>query len=230
MRKRRLRKIWRIFIDIVCLFIIGFLIGKLLMILVSNSGREPAITESAFVVEDDYIPYTDPDNYVEPFNELSADWDTEIYNEGYRYYKIPEIYKVTGGCFPEVVQVYLWSLCQERDLDYYIVVALIERESSYRWDAYRAGDNSVGYMQIIEKYHKERIAEECADISSPYGNIRVGVSFLSELYERYGNWDKALMCYNMGETGAKRFWAKGQYSTDYSTGIINRAQEIKHLL
>ena len=33
-----------------------------------------------------------------------------------------------GGCFPEVVQAYLWCLCEERGINYYVVVALIERK------------------------------------------------------------------------------------------------------
>ena len=43
-------------------------------------------------------------------------------------------YKDAGGCFPEIVQVYLWCECKEYGVDYYTVVALIERESGYHWD------------------------------------------------------------------------------------------------
>lgn len=172
----------------------------------------------------------DPNNYIYPFNEMSADWDQSVYDEGFRYYEIPKECTEAGGCFPEVVQVYLWNLCKNRGLDYYIVVAQIGQESDYKWDAFRAGDNSIGYMQIIEKYHKDRIAEENADITSPYGNLRVGVDFLADLYDQYGDYHKALMCYNMGEAGAVKCWRVGQYRSDYSTKIINRAQEIRRVL
>lgn len=177
--------------------------------------------------EDQYFAYGDPNNYIYPFNTMSADWGAEVYESGFKYFTIPEEYERYGGCFPEVVQVYLWCLCEERGLDYYIMVALIEAESGYQWDACRSGDNSIGYMQIIEKWHEDRIAEEYADINNPYGNIRVGLNFMSELYERYGDWSKALMAYNMGESGAKKLWAKGEYSTYYSRNIIKRAQEIR---
>ena len=174
-----------------------------------------------------YIPYAEADNYVYPFNTVSADWGSEVYEEGFRYYKIPEAYKNSGGCLPEVVQVYLWTQCKQRGVDYYIALALIEKESSYRWDACRRGDNSVGYMQIIEKWHRDRIKAENADLYNPYGNIRVGLNLLSELYGKYGDWNKVLMSYNMGEGRAKKSWKKGVYSNKYSTSIINRAQELQ---
>jgi hypothetical protein len=191
-----------------------------------SSTEEPVETlEVSF--EDQYYAYGDPDNYIYPFNTMSADWGGEVYESGFKYFTIPEEYKRYGGCFPEVVQVYLWCLCEQRELDYYIVVALIEAESAYKWDACRSGDNSIGYMQIIEKWHRDRIEEEYADINNPYGNIRVGLNFLDDLYERYGDWDKVLMAYNMGESGAKKLWNNGEYSTYYSRNIIERAQEIR---
>lgn len=61
------------------------------------------------------LVYDDPDNYIYPYNTMSADWGGEIYEDGFRFYEIPEEYAREGGCFPEVVQVYLWSLCKERD-------------------------------------------------------------------------------------------------------------------
>lgn len=182
----------------------------------------------------DYLSYGDPDNYIYPFNTMSADWGSEVYEEGFRYYEIPEEYAREGGCFPEVVQVYLWCLCKERDIDYYMVVALIERESDYKWDAVGDGGNSLGYMQIGQKWHEERMLEEgVADLLNPYGNIRVGLNFIQELNDRYLESSGAncvLMVYNMGESQAKSWWAKGVYSTEYSRGILARAEEIKQEL
>lgn len=186
------------------------------------------ITEISF--EEPYVPYGDPDNYVYPFNTMCLN-DAEIYEGGFRYYTISEEYKATGGCFPEVVQEYLWCLCQEREIDYYIMIALIERESGYQHDASGDGGGSKGYMQIAQKWHEERMAEEGAeDLYNPYQTLRVGLNLVDELYERYGDWGKVLMCYNMGESLAKEYWDRGEYSTDYSRGIIGRAQEIEQEL
>ena len=178
--------------------------------------------------------YEDPDNYIYPYNTMSADWGGEIYEDGFRFYEIPKEYAREGGCFPEVVQVYLWSLCKERDIDYYTVVALIERESGYKYDAAGDGGKSKGYMQIGERWHKERMAEEgVEDLYNPYGNIRVGLNFLQSLSDRYlanSGISCVLMAYNMGESTAKSFWADGVYSTAYTRGILARADEIRQEL
>lgn len=177
------------------------------------------------------IAYDDPDNYIYPYNTMSADWGGEIYENGFRFYEIPEEYKREGGCFPEVVQVYLWSLCKERGIDYCTVVALIERESGYKYDAAGGNGNSKGYMQIYEKWHRERMeAEGVADLYNPYGNIRVGLNYLQSLSDRYmdnSGMSCVLMAYNMGESTAKRFWDDGVYSSSYTRGILARADEIR---
>lgn len=193
------------------------------------------ITEAATEVETEpsispeCTPYEDPNNYVYPFNTMSADWGAELYSSGFKYYQIPQEYIDGGGCFPEVVQAYLWSLCQEKGIDYYVVVALIERESKYQWDASGDNGNSKGYMQIYEKWHLDRMEEEgVTDLYNPYGNIRVGLNFIYELSDAgETDYHYVLMSYNMGESRAKEFFAKGVYSTEYSTEILQRALEIQ---
>lgn len=194
---------------------------------VDDPTLPPAATESSTY-------YGDPDNYVYPFNTMSTDWDGSVYDNGFKLYGIPEEYAREGGCFPEVVQVYLWCLCEQRDIDYYMVVALIERESGYKWDAAGDGGNSVGYMQIGERWHKDRMLEEgVEDLLNPYGNIRVGLNFLQYLNKKYLDNSGAncvLMAYNMGESGARSLWKEGIYSTEYSREVLKRADEIRQEL
>lgn len=155
----------------------------------------------------------------------------EVLTDEFTYYSIPEEYKEAGGNFPEEVQEYLWELCTERELDYYIAVALIERESGYRAKALGDSGKSKGYMQVQERWHIARMKEEgVEDLLSPYENLRVGINYLDELYERYGDYDKALMAYNMGESRAKKCWEKGLYSSNYSDYVTARAEELKQEL
>lgn len=200
------------------------------------STEELSASSLSYSPEPEEIPtyYGDPDNYVYPFNTMSIDWDGSVYDNGFKLYEIPEEYAREGGCFPEVVQVYLWCLCEQRDIDYYMVVALIERESGYKWDAAGDGGKSVGYMQIGERWHKERMLEEgVEDLLNPYGNIRVGLNFLQYLNKKYLDNSGAncvLMAYNMGESGARSLWKEGIYSTEYSRGVLKRAEEIRQEL
>lgn len=198
------------------------------------STEELSASSVSYSPEPIQLVYDDPDNYIYPYNTMSADWGGEIYEEGFKVYKIPEEYAREGGCFPEVVQVYLWSLCKEREIDYCTVVALIERESGYKYDAAGDGGKSKGYMQIGERWHKERMAEEgVEDLYNPYGNIRVGLNFLQSLNDRYlanSGISCVLMAYNMGESTAKSFWVDGVYSTDYTREILARADEIRQAI
>lgn len=161
--------------------------------------------------------------------------DVELMLEQVKYLlQIPEEYKDAGGCFPEIVQVYLWCECKEYGVDYYTVLALIERESCYHWDKVGDNGNSKGYMQIYEKWHTERMeAEGVTDLFNPYQNIRVGLNCLREIQDKYlasSGENCVLMVYNMGESTAKKLWAKDIYSSAYSREVIARAQELRQEL
>lgn len=43
----------------------------------------------------------------------------------------------------------------------------------------------------------------------------------------YDDPDKALMAYNMGDSGMKSAWSKGQHSSKYSRAVIETAQALK---
>lgn len=94
--------------------------------------------------------------------------------------------------------------------------------------------NSKGYMQIYEKWHTERMeAEGVTDLFNPYQNIRVGLNCLREIQDKYlasSGENCVLMVYNMGESTAKKLWAKDIYSSAYSREVIARAQELRQEL
>ena len=178
--------------------------------------------------------YSDPNNDIYPYALMSEDWGLDIYREGFTYYQIPEEYARNGGMFPEVAQAYLWGICQSEGVDYYMVLALIERESGYKYDALGDSGRSKGLMQIQERWHSGRMnALGAYDLYNPYSNMRVGVDFLAEIQAEYLESSGAhcvLMVYNMGIVGAKKLWAQGIYSTPYSRQIMQRALEIKQEL
>lgn len=169
---------------------------------------------------------TEPD----VFASMSMDYGDKI--EGFVYYEIPEEYQKTGGYFPIEVQIYTYCLCRQQGVRYALIVAMIERESGYHYD--RTGDDgeSAGYMQIMQKYHSERMEELSAtDLLNPYQNIRVGVDYMKELIERYGTIQDALAVYNYGATGAReKLWSNGIYVYSYNEGIMQRMKEIEEEL
>ena len=51
--------------------------------------------------------------------------------------------------------MYTYIICEQNDVDYEMVFALIERESKCVWNAAGDGGASVGLMQIAEKWQQE---------------------------------------------------------------------------
>lgn len=142
---------------------------------------------------------------------------------------IPQEYKRAGGCLPESVKVYLYNLCRERNISYPLMLALIEKESGYQWDAESPDGSCKGYAMINDKWHQERMEKlGVTDIHDPYGNLEVSLDFLAELFSRYHDANVVLMCYNCGESGAERLLEKGIFSTEYSEKILAREAEISH--
>lgn len=90
-----------------------------------------------------------------------------------------------------------------------IVKALIEEESG--WLSSAEGDNgeSVGLMQIQERWNKDRMKRlGVTDLYDPQQNITVGCDILSELLNKYGNYKDALSVYNSGNTYDGRQYAE----------------------
>ena len=121
---------------------------------------------------------------------------------------------------PEYLQDYIFDECERVGISPAVVVAIIERESNF--DEYAIGDDgrSFGLMQIQPKWHIERmIALGCTDLFNPYENITVGIDYLVELYNRYGDINKALVAYNRGSYNGT--------ITKYASDVMARAEEMR---
>lgn len=117
-----------------------------------------------------------------PFNLMSLDWSGEEL-EGWTRHEVPEDYADHGGYFPECMQQFTYIICKQNGVDYALVLAIIETESGYRWNA-TSSEGSTGYMQVLAKWHEERMHRLNVDnVENPYFNIMVGVDYLAELQE-----------------------------------------------
>lgn len=164
-----------------------------------------------------------------PYNTMSADWGGEDV-AGFTLYTVPQAYAENGGELPEVVQVYTYCLCQQKDIDFATVLGLIEVESAYKWDAI-SKNGAKGYMQIVESWHEDRMDRlGVSDILNPYQNISTGLDYLEELLEKYGwDYEKALTAYRWGPSGAYRdYFSAGQNGCDYSEAVLAAAERIRN--
>lgn len=94
-------------------------------------------------------------------------------------------------------QVLGW--CEEYGVPYSVALAVIEAESSFRPDA--ENGSCYGYMQI-NSINKSWLFQEIGvtNLEDPLQNLHSGIYMLGDLYGKYGDWHKVLVCYNCGET------------------------------
>jgi len=114
-----------------------------------------------------------------------------------------------GGGNLQVVANTIWRESQDRNVDYRLVLALIEVESNYRHDVI-SPDGSKGLMQLKPSTARA-IAQEAdisyngsSDLFDPRKNIQIGVYFLSKLLNEFKSMRKALYAYNVGPYRAKK--------------------------
>lgn len=114
-----------------------------------------------------------------------------------------------------------YGICPE------LLMSIIEFESSGNSKAENGG--CCGLMQISVKWHKDRMERlGVTDLFDPYGNILVGVDYLSELVEKYQDVGLVLMVYNGGHDYAMRIYEKGELS-NYANKILERSAELERL-
>lgn len=131
---------------------------------------------------------------------------------------------------PEEQQEFVFYLCSAYNIDFTLVMALIQYESNFDPSAISITDD-YGYMQINQMNHKE-LTEilGVTDYLDPYQNIRAGCFTLRKLFEKYQNADMVLMAYNMGEQGAERLWKQGIFSTSYTEYVFEIQGQFKEQL
>lgn len=142
-------------------------------------------------------------------SEISMDWSGDEYDF------IPLNCKLD-----EATQQFTFYLCKGYDIDWTLVMALMQKESSFNSTIISATDD-YGLMQINKANHKwltDTIG--VTDFLDKEQNIRAGVFVLRKLFEEYTDSNLVLMTYNMGADGAETLWNKGIYTTPYVDDIL----------
>lgn len=124
------------------------------------------------------------------------------------------------------LQEYTYNLCEEKNVPYALVLAVIEQESQYNPNTI-SNTSDYGLMGINKINHARLKAElGITDFLEPQQNITAGVHMLSELLDKYGDEHKALSTYNLGERGARQILSRGGTSR-YSREVTKIKENIK---
>ena len=117
------------------------------------------------------------------------------------------------------LQEELYEASEEFGVDYYIMVALIDRETNFR-NVCGDGGDSYGYCQIQPKWWYGLMTDIGAtDLNIPKDNFRTACAIMAQLTEKHHSIEGALVAYNQG-------WYKGS-STPYSREVIANAERYR---
>jgi soluble lytic murein transglycosylase len=121
--------------------------------------------------------------------------------------------------FPIAYWEMIQRKAQERELDPYLILALIRQESLFDPRA-RSPATALGLMQLLPST-AARVAKQIGmpppsneQLFQPEINLTLGTQYLKDLMQRYSNdWFKAIAAYNAGETAVDR-WEKELLTDD----------------
>lgn len=117
------------------------------------------------------------------------------------------------------LQEELYGACEEFGVDYYIMVALIDRETKF-CNVVGDGGASYGYCQIQPRWWSGLMVDIGAtDLMIPKDNFRTACAIMAKLTRIYHTTDGALVAYNQGHYRG--------YSTQYSREIIANAEQYR---
>lgn len=96
------------------------------------------------------------------------------------------------------------------------IVAMILVENRSFDTKLRSNTRDSGMCQINDAILKDFYSCGFKDVYNLQENIEFGTMRLKWAYDKYRNWHKAYMVYNMGEGRAKRLFRKGTVQSRYS--------------
>lgn len=114
------------------------------------------------------------------------------------------------------MQIYTQMVCEEYEISYPLVLAIMEHESGFNAEADN-GHGNVGLMQLQTKYFKKYMDEIFVTgdmMKNPSVNMQVGIMFLTDLFEKYEEPVLVLQAYH-GE--------KLSGNSSYANAILKRA-------
>lgn len=131
----------------------------------------------------------------------------------------------------ECREAYIEDYSRLYGIDSDLVRAIIYGESDGQADATnynRNGTHDRGLMQI-NSCNFDWLSEELGitDFYDERQNIMAGCYILGLLHDRYDDYHRILMAYNMGENRTRRLWNEGVRSTKYSRKVMRHFIQLR---
>lgn len=177
---------------------------------------------------------------VEPYlhnnKEYNAEASKNVYKKWMASKELAEqFYKESDGRFKKQWGLFLAIQARKHKINPEIVFELLKVETGGTFDPELVGPKTeygraYGMAQFMTNtapwiakmaglaYKKEKLFD-------PYYSIELSITYLDFLYERYGNWNKALTAYNRGMGGLASYIEKhGDSKSTYAVTIRERTK------
>ena len=187
-------------VGVICFFV-GFLVCWLILHIPFERSVDETTEQKEFTV---YGAYDDRCFT----SEISLDWCPD------------EEFEPLDCDLDKETQEFVYYLCKGYDIDFTLVMAIMQAESSFRPELIsKTGD--YGLMQINKENH-EWITKTIGvtNYLDPKENVRAGCFIIRKLFEKYQKSEMVLMAYHFGEHGAKTLWNEGVYECKYSQTVM----------
>ena len=129
----------------------------------------------------------------------------------------PQVYQQTEYKVVSNIQIDVKGISNEMiddiavrsGVDPAIVKAIIMEESGGDTNAVGDSGESIGLMQIQPRWHQTKMEElGIVNLYDAQENVILGCAILSDLYDKYGNYEDALSVYNSGNTEDGKAYAE----------------------
>ena len=118
------------------------------------------------------------------------------------------------------ILIYIEALCWEYGVDYEMVKAVIQTESSWNHKAVPTS-GAIGLMQVLPSTAMSEFQTPKEDLFDPYVNVTVGIKYLSKLDEHFDDLESTLTAYSHGPTVTRKYSSRYISNNFYVKRVLN---------
>jgi len=118
------------------------------------------------------------------------------------------------------ILIYIEALCWEYGVDYEMVKAVIQTESSWNHKAVSTS-GAIGLMQVLPSTAMSEFQTPEEDLFDPYVNVTVGIKYLSKLDEHFDDLESTLTAYSHGPTVTRKYSPRYISNNFYVKRVLN---------
>lgn len=191
--------IFKKYIKYIMLFLILLFILQLQTIELNNNAKNVKSLVSTQQITDSTVSNLLPSQ--SQIKEKTEEYIELKYHSEF-YYDDYNMINYYNECIPLSfeLQTIIYNLSEEYNIDYYIIIGLIQTESNFNSEAKNKYSGCYGLLQLHPLYFPKNL--------SPKDNVIYGITTLANKIDKYnGDIEAALTAYSVGYDDGSRYYA-----------------------